>query len=52
MLQLETPLEINLEAARRAREAEALVVLDPAPAQKDLPEELIRLCDMVSPNET
>jgi ribokinase len=52
MLQLETPIEINIEAARRARSAGVTVVLDPAPAQENLPEELITLTDVISPNET
>jgi len=52
MLQLEIPLPVALEAARRARAAGKLVVLDPAPAVSGLPEELLRLCDLVSPNET
>jgi len=52
MLQLETPVDINLEAARRARKANTLVILDPAPARDDLPAELYAWCDIISPNET
>ncbi len=52
MLQLETPIDINLEAARRARACGVKVILDPAPASKDLPNELLALADIVSPNET
>lgn len=52
MLQLETPLELNIEAARRATEAGVPVILDPAPALADLPDELLRSVDIVSPNET
>ncbi len=52
MLQLETPVEVNVEAARRARKHGVLVVLDPAPALADLPEALLQLPDVISPNET
>lgn len=51
LLQLETPLEGVIEAARTAREAGATVILDPAPA-RPLPNELIALCDYITPNET
>lgn len=52
MLQLETPLELNLEAARRAAKAGTPVVLDPAPAIADLPDELLQLVTYISPNES
>ena len=52
MLQLEIPLSIAQEAAARAKKAGKLVVLDPAPAQADLPAEFLRLCDVISPNES
>ncbi|WP_419728449.1 ribokinase [Lichenicola sp.] len=59
LLQLETPLPVSLEAARRARRGGAsgaggaLVILDPAPAPLDgLPEEAWALIDLVTPNET
>jgi ribokinase len=52
MLQLETPLEINREAARRGRAAGARVILDPAPARDDLPDSFLADCHIVSPNET
>jgi ribokinase len=52
MLQLETPVAINIEAVRRARAHGVRVVLDPAPAVDDLPEELLTLADIVSPNES
>ena len=51
LLQLETPLEGVIEAARIAHEAGATVILDPAPA-RPLPDELLALCDYVTPNET
>jgi len=51
MLQLETPLESALEAARIAGRAGVPVLLNPAPARA-LPDELLRLCSAVTPNET
>ena len=51
LLQLETPLEGVVEAARVAREAGVTVILDPAPA-RPLPDELLALCDYLTPNET
>ncbi|QQE11066.1 ribokinase [Planctomycetota bacterium] len=52
MLQLETPLAINIEAAKRAKANNTLVILDPAPAYEKLPDELYQYCDIISPNET
>ena len=51
LLQLETPLDGVIEAARIAHGAGAVVILDPAPA-RPLPDELLALCDYVTPNET
>jgi ribokinase len=51
LLQLEIPIESVVAAARLASRAGALVMLDPAPA-RELPDELIRLCDYLTPNET
>jgi ribokinase len=51
LLQLEIPIPTVLHAARRARQNESLVILNPAPAQS-LPDELISLADFVIPNET
>ncbi|WP_116369095.1 ribokinase [Parahaliea mediterranea] len=51
LLQLETPLPTVLRAAALGREADAVVILNPAPAQ-DLPAELYPLLDMITPNET
>ncbi len=48
LLQLETPLETVLAAARAA---EGVVILDPAPAQP-LPPELLASVDVLVPNET
>jgi ribokinase len=51
LCQLETPLEATLEAFRLARAARILTVLTPAPVA-DLPDELLRLCDLCVPNQT
>lgn len=51
LMQLETPLPGILSAARIASEAGVRVVLNPAPA-KTLPEELLALVDIITPNET
>lgn len=51
LLQLENPLPTVLGAARAARRAGARVILDPAPA-RPLPEELLELSDIITPNET
>lgn len=51
LLQLETPLSSILCAAQIAQAAGVKVVLNPAPAC-ELPEELLRLVDIITPNET
>ena len=51
MLQLEVPLEVSLAAARSARAAGKMVMLDPGPV-RPFPEELLQLADVVTPNET
>lgn len=51
LLQLEIPMDTVVAAARLAKKAGARVILDPAPAVP-LPEELLRLADYVTPNET
>ncbi|GEL15697.1 ribokinase [Pediococcus cellicola] len=50
--QLETNLETVVEAFRLAKQADALTILNPAPALPELPAELIRLTDVITPNET
>lgn len=50
LLQLETPLETVAEAARLGRAADAVVILNPAPA-RELPEDLYPLLDILTPNE-
>jgi ribokinase len=51
MLQLEIPVETVVAAARAARAAGAIVIVDPAPA-RPVPDELLQLADYVTPNET
>jgi ribokinase len=51
LLQLEVPLAAVTGAARAARARGVTVVLDPAPAVP-LPDELMRLVDIITPNET
>lgn len=51
LMQLESPLESVLMAARIARNSDTLTVLNPAPARA-LPDELLALIDIITPNET
>ena len=51
MLQLEIPLDTVVAAAKLAKESGVKVLLDPAPA-RELPEGLLKLCDIITPNET
>lgn len=49
--QLEVPVETTLETFRIAKEAGVRTILNPAPAAP-IPDELLALSDIVSPNET
>lgn len=51
LLQLETPVETVLAAAKAARAGGATVILNPAPARK-LPRALYAQLDWITPNET
>lgn len=51
VLQLEIPLETVVEAARQGKKSGAKVILNPAPA-RELPEELLRQIDVLTPNES
>lgn len=51
LLQLEIPLEAVIAAAGASRRAGVPVILDPAPA-RELPAELYRLTDIITPNES
>lgn len=51
LLQLEIPLPAVMQAAAAAREMGVQVILDPAPAQTNLPAELYTLIDIITPNQ-
>lgn len=51
LMQLESPLETVMAAAKLARAHQTRVVLNPAPARQ-LPDELLSLVDIITPNET
>ena len=51
LLQFEIPMSAVVAAAKAAREAGVTVILDPAPAQSDVPDELYSLVDIITPNE-
>jgi ribokinase len=51
LMQLESPLESVIAAARIAKDHQTQVILNPAPAC-ELPDELLSLVDMITPNET
>lgn len=51
MTQLEQPIEAALRALQIARDAGVATILNPAPAA-ELPAEIYRLCDYVTPNES
>jgi ribokinase len=50
-MQLESPVESVLAAARIAHENQTIVALNPAPA-RELSDELLALVDIITPNET
>lgn len=52
IFQLEVPMETILYAAKKGRELGKYLILDPAPAPEDCPEELFGYMDIVKPNET
>lgn len=51
MASCEVPVEATLQAFRLARQRHAITVLNPAPA-RPLPEELLALVDVLTPNES
>jgi ribokinase len=51
LMQLESPLETVIAAAKLAKQHQTQVILNPAPACK-LPDELLAMIDMITPNET
>lgn len=52
VVQLEIPLETVMYAVKEARKRGKTVILDPAPAVPDLPDELFTCVDVIKPNET
>ena len=51
LLELGIPMATVLSAAREAKAHNCLLILDPAPMNPDLPEELYSLVDIITPNE-
>jgi ribokinase len=52
LAQLETPVEAAIAALRHGREAGCITLLNPAPANAQIPAELLQLTDVLTPNET
>lgn len=52
IMQLEIPIEVVTYVAKLAKKLGKTVILDPAPAKKDLPAELLECIDIIKPNET
>jgi ribokinase len=51
LLQFEVPMAAVVAAAKAAHSAGVKVILDPAPVQADVPDELYSLVDIITPNE-
>lgn len=51
LLQLEIPLPAVVAAAQAAKAAGVTVILDPAPARSDLPDQLYACVDIITPNQ-
>lgn len=52
LAQLEVPTDAVNEALRLGRGAQAVTILNPAPANAEAPESLLNLTDVLTPNET
>lgn len=52
VLQLEVALETVMYVAELAKSLNKMVILDPAPAQKNLPDRFLQHIDIIKPNET
>lgn len=50
--QFETPLEATIQAFKIAKAAGKTTILNPAPAKSNIPEQLLQLTDLITPNET
>ncbi len=51
LMQFEIPMSAVVAAAKAARSAGVRVILDPAPVQTNVPDELYSLVDIITPNE-
>lgn len=51
LLQMEIPMETVVYAAKKAKALGKTVILDPAPARADIPQELYQCIDFIKPNE-
>ena len=52
VMQLEIPIEVVAAAAKYCKAKGKMLILDPAPASKKIPAELLSLVDIAKPNET
>lgn len=52
VLQMEIPEDAVLYAAQKAKKEGKTVILNPAPAPDELPDELLEMVDYITPNET
>ena len=52
IMQLEIPIEVVTAAAKYCKAKGKMLILDPAPASKQIPAELLALVDIAKPNET
>ena len=50
--QFETPIDCSTEAFKIARQNGVVTILNPAPAIDQIPKELLKVTDMIVPNET
>ncbi|KRL63818.1 ribokinase [Lactobacillus psittaci] len=50
--QFETPLDVAIEAFKLAKKHAVVTILNPAPAIENIPNELLKLTDLITPNET
>jgi ribokinase len=52
LMQMEIPLETVIYTAALAKKNNKIMILNPAPAQDSLPDELLKNVDILTPNET
>lgn len=51
LMELGIPLPTVMEALKRAQGSNCTIILDPAPAQSRLPQEIYQMVDIITPNE-